>query len=146
MDYFHPPAMECPPFPWGATEGDLRAAWWMAEFSRLAYEPKRRVSLELQQAGFHKVAFFDNDGSQAYLAEFHGEQRFAVLAFRGTENDFTAILTDVSFFPRNIPDQRFKAHGGFVEALRKVWGTSASEIRSDALDVERRTGSFGPRR
>lgn len=136
MDYFALPGRECPPFPCGTREFDPRAAWWLAEFSRLAYQPKLLVARELEQAGFDRVTFFDSGGTQAYLAHYRGEPEFAVLAFRGTENDFADILTDVSIFPRKTTDERFHAHGGFVQALQDVWGPATSTLPLEELEID----------
>lgn len=105
--------------------GDI--AWWMAKCSELAYEDKAFIAHALEQAGFEEVTFFDTVGTQGYLTRhpgMAGRGAFAILAFRGTENDWTDILTDIDFIKRKVSDKGYRAHGGFVMALKNVWGTS----------------------
>ena len=123
-------------------------AWWLASCSQIAYENKITVAKYLKIANFENVIFFDAQGSQAFLAKHPGVepgQPFAVLAFRGTENDSIDILTDINFvrrlFPneniveevqataaeskKNIsqpPDKKLYAHGGFLQGVENIWG------------------------
>lgn len=127
MEYFRTTPGSLPAFPSRSRGFQKAAAWWLAQCSRLAYENKRRIAGELEKAAFEKVVFFDVSGTQGYLAVhpgMSGTQRFAILAFRGTENDFTDILTDIRFLKRKTADGNFKAHSGFLLALKQVWGTS----------------------
>jgi triacylglycerol lipase len=124
-------------------------AWWMAQCSKLSYENKWTVATELKQVGFNRITFFDARGTQAFLAErpsIDGSAKFAVLAFRGTEQDSIDILTDINFVKRLFPDENLLeeiaetdpekkfakkkpassalyAHGGFLEGVNNVWGT-----------------------
>jgi len=130
-------------------------AWWLAQSSHLSYENKITVSTELRNAGFNKVTFFDTSGTQAFLATHPGVKggKFAVLAFRGTEEDSVDILTDIKLVRRLFPNEnlveatlpepiaqqretkkaeKLYAHGGFVEGLQNVWG---SALRKDIHSI-----------
>lgn len=103
-----------------------RTAWWMARFSRLAYRTKGEVARALAGLGFGRVWFFDAAGTQGWLARHPGEadqEAFAVLAFRGTQKDYLDILTDVAVLQRPLPDEAGQVHGGFLRALRRIWGS-----------------------
>src|SRR5437879_1231 len=65
---------------------------------------------------------------------------FAILVFRGTENDYTNILTDVEIIKRPVPDQNLRVHGGFLTALQEVWGTSSVLQQTGRI----RAHSIGP--
>jgi triacylglycerol lipase len=115
------------PFAAGVTDYNSDIAWWLAQCSRLAYESKPAIAAALRNAGFTDVTFFNMRGTQAYLAKHPGirpNRSFAVLAFRGTQNDYADIVTDISFLKRPIPDDNIRAHGGFVTALQDILGTS----------------------
>jgi len=127
------------PFPTGNTGYDPRIAWWLAECSHLSYENKLTTVLELKKAGFGKITFFDSKGTQAYLAQHpgHGGGKFAILSFRGTEQDSIDILTDINCFARLFPNEdvlnsnelkirheKFYAHSGFLGSLQNIWGNA----------------------
>ncbi|HBL11944.1 MAG TPA: hypothetical protein DD379_11145 [Cyanobacteria bacterium UBA11162] len=129
---------------------DPKIAWWLAQCSQLSYENKITVATELRAANFTHVVFFDNEGTQAFLAVHpgvSGGSKFAVLAFRGTEQDSIDILTDINFVTRLFPDEnlveeptqepealqkepnkkdeenkKLYAHGGFLKGVLNVWG------------------------
>ena len=127
-------------------EYNPQIAWWLVYCSKLAYENKITVAKYLKTANFEKVIFFDNQGSQAFLAKHPGVkpgQPFAVLAFRGTENDSIDILTDINFVSRLFPNENIVeevqstvaeskknkppgknlyAHGGFLQGVENIWG------------------------
>lgn len=118
-------------------------AWWLAHCSNLTYEPKAVIVRHLDKVGFDRVTFFDVQGSQAFLAEHPGNDSnpgFVVLPFRGTAHDLTDIFTDVNFLQRRIPDQDYQAHGGFLHALRAIWGTGINTEPGLAI----RTNWVGP--
>ena len=132
-----------PNFNPAGTDFDRDVAWWLAECSRLAYENKRRVYDELADAGFEFVIFFDTVATQGYLASHPGTAglgQFAVLAFRGTEKDWADILADVAIFKSTLPDElypaqaagtvrtTFRAHTGFIYALKVAWGVAITGI------------------
>ncbi|MFE4107661.1 lipase family protein [Almyronema epifaneia] len=138
-------------FPAGKQSYTVAIAWWLAQCSQLAYENKITVATELKQAGFEQIAFFDAGGTQAFLATHPGVNtggKFAILAFRGTEQDSIDILTDINFVKRLFPNENlveaepqtvkatqkspkktasFYAHGGFLEGIYNVWGSALSQ-------------------
>jgi hypothetical protein len=127
MSYFATRSASVPVFDPQSRGFTADTAWWLAKFSQLAYEDKAFAAQALEQAGFDEVTFFDMYGTQAFLAHHPGaipNGAFAVLAFRGTENDWTDILTDIDFVLRKISDKGYRGHGGFVMGLKSVWGTS----------------------
>ena len=144
--YFQKANKPRPNFNPAGTDFDPDVAWWLAECSRLAYENKRRVYNELGQTGFDFVIFFDTVATQGYLASHPGMAglgRFAVLAFRGTENDWADILSDIAFFKSKLPDELYpvltasgtgqlntshRAHTGFIYALKVAWGVAIDDI------------------
>ncbi|WP_346290615.1 lipase family protein [Sphaerothrix gracilis] len=139
------------PFPAGKQGYTVAIAWWLAQCSQLAYENKITVATELRQANFERVVFFDAGGTQAFLAVHPGVpagEQFAVLAFRGTEQDSIDILTDINLVKRLFPNENlieaapqeikatqkkprtranFYAHGGFLEGIYHVWGSALSQ-------------------
>lgn len=115
-----------PNFPACARDYDPAAAWWMALLSGLAYREKEFAARHLDFDGFTKVTFFDVNGTQGYLAQhpgMGGHGPFAVLAFRGTENDIKDILTDLRIAKRRTrcDEGGHTAHEGFLSALDEVW-------------------------
>lgn len=109
-----------------------RTAWIMAECSRLAYYPfeQDRDSIigPLQQGGFELCDFFDQGGTQAYLAK---RDDLAVLAFRGTQKDYRDILADIKFRMYRNPDGS-RIHRGF--------GAAFSYVMEDAKEAIDRLG------
>ncbi len=140
MRYFEPQTRPRPDFPAGSREYEPAIAWWLAECSRLAYDSKRRAAAELESADFCKVTFFDNGGAEGYLAVHRGTGQFgpfAVLAFRGTEDNFRDILTDVNFFKRKSTAGNVRVHGGFLDALALIWGSAVLfETRGRRIDID----------
>ncbi|OCQ99973.1 hypothetical protein BCD64_02515 [Nostoc sp. MBR 210] len=139
------------PFPAGKSAYDSGIAWWLAQCSNLVYENKITVAFELKDVGFDSILFFDTQGTQAFLATHPGVDgggKFAVLAFRGTEEDSIDILTDINFVKRLFPDEnllenaglkensiaklpKLYAHGGFVAGIENIWGTAVSKEIED---------------
>ena len=117
-------ALVRPDFPTCAREYDPAAAWWLALLSGLAYREKEFAARHLELDGFSKVTFFDVNGTQGFLAQHPGMGRhgpFAVLSFRGTENDFKDLLTDIRIAKKRVRCDGHTAHEGFVSALDEVW-------------------------
>jgi hypothetical protein len=146
--------IQCPS---GQTAYDPRTAWWMAQCSKLAYEPKPLVRRALKVAGFEHAYFFDTRGTQGYLALHPGQETpFAVLAYRGTEKNYLDIVTDILILKTKLPDAEDKpslektatmakkpgaplklfAHGGFMEAFLWVWGTALPDGDEFSVDAE----------
>ena len=117
-----------PPFPAQSTSYEPTIAWWLATCSSLTYNSKPEIIQQLESLGFCDVTFFEFLGTFGYIARHHGYppgDPFAILVFRGTENDYTNILTDVEIIKRPVSDQNLRVHGGFLTALQEVWGTSS---------------------
>jgi triacylglycerol lipase len=110
-----------------------RTAWLMARCSQLAYvefetgqEPQLRSALK--ELGLEFVRGFSENATCAFLAR---NERFAVLAFRGTTEDFRNILSDINIrFYRDKSGARTST--GFSEAYKLVQREIAGAI--DALE------------
>jgi len=94
---------------------DLQVSGFLAEASLLVYvkDPKF-IETTLDQAGFSKTLFFENQGTYAYLAISDSD---LILVFRGSETaDKTDYTTDAKII--QMPYKDFgSAHSGFVEAV-----------------------------
>jgi len=116
------------PFQFNATSFNLINAWWLAEVSTLVYSDPEFVKIHLNKVGLPEVRFFDNQGTQCYVAN---NDRFAIVAFRGSEIwkkeekfDLNRIIADL----KTDVDIRLtewqpggKVHRGFKEAFEQVW-------------------------
>jgi pimeloyl-ACP methyl ester carboxylesterase len=95
-----------------------------AEMSRLAYckaeasqDEEARVRGILRAIGFAECAFFNNEGTQGFLAR---SATLGVLAFRGTEaTDPRDLITDIRF--KLEPWDSGRVHSGFRDAIGHVW-------------------------
>jgi hypothetical protein len=117
-----------------ATTGYSRTnALWLAEFSRLIYrremdeaKPRppgfRTRDQFLQPHGWRQEPndFFNIGDTQAALF-LNAKLQCAALVFRGTLG-LGDILTDAQFLPDDWLPGAGKVHGGFQDALQKVWG------------------------
>ncbi|ATX79855.1 triacylglycerol lipase [Mariprofundus aestuarium] len=94
-------------------------AWWLAECSLLAYVRDHAfVSQALASAGLPQTRFFENNGTQCFVAH---NDNFAIVCFRGTEvGEVQDILTDLNL-PLTNNDERGQVHSGFKNALDQVW-------------------------
>ena len=97
-----------------------------AEISRLAYkkfERNRTASEEVVRAlsyvGYSEVEFFDKMGSEA-LGAYNADTSGVIVAFRGTEQDPTDLLTDVEAW-RTPWTAGGNVHSGFAHALDWIW-------------------------
>lgn len=108
-------------------------ALWLAELSRLVYRhdteeenspPQPTRTHFLEHVGFKQRQFFlsRETGTQAMLVEFGGASPFAVLVFRGTEQNIQDYLTDLEFGELLLVRNKKEVHDGFTEALDSVWG------------------------
>lgn len=103
-------------------------AWWMSEASLLAYADEAFARPRFEAAGFDEVRFFSGHSTQCYVAS---NQRFAVVAFRGTECDIDQGPEAVAHFMADLAvdmDIRLvqsqgdgKVHRGFHDALDEIW-------------------------
>jgi len=97
-------------------------AWWMADFSRLAYvRDKNIVRKVLKNSGFTKIKFINNKKTGTQIIIAHNTQ-IMIVAFRGTEviKDFKDVLIDADFFLVNSKIGG-KVHKGFKKALDSIW-------------------------
>lgn len=120
------------PFDPGASGYNQNNALWLAELSRLVYRhdheendppPQPTQTAILEKAGCTRRQFFNSSitGTQALLAEFGGATPFAVLAFRGTEQEPEDFITDLNIGRLRHRDGKIDVHAGFAEALDSVW-------------------------
>ncbi len=107
-------------------------ALWLAELSRLAYRhdheendppPQPTQSSFLEKAGCTRRHFFQSQhtGTQAILAEFDGAPPYAVLAFRGTEQEPKDYIADLNLGKLRHHEGKIEVHEGFRSALDSVW-------------------------
>ncbi len=108
-----------------------RTSWLMARCSELAYthfedgqEPQLRS--DLNELGLKFVSGFARDKTCAFLA---CNDSFAVLAFRGTEQNMQNILTDI-----NIRFRRDRSGAKIDRGFSKAYALVAKEI-ADAVDA-----------
>jgi len=114
-------------------------ALWLAELSRLVYRhdieennppPQPTRSHFLAQVGFKQQQFFfaRETDTQAMLVECGGASPFAVLVFRGTEQNIHDYFTDLEFGKLFLLKNKKEIHAGFAEALDSVWEEIASAL------------------
>jgi triacylglycerol lipase len=122
----------------------LANAWWLSNLSHLAYYGDAGVAEVLRGKSLELAAFFDREGTQAFLAKGRG---FNVLAFRGTQPpNFEALVEalrgKIGLEPfrglagrelRDLLDDldirrvafdgssKAQVHRGFLRALDRVW-------------------------
>ncbi len=131
-------------------------AWWLAEFSLMAYEDPERIHNLLINKEFisaRSVSWFasKNDmltssNTQGFIAE---TPDYAVIAFRGTEfsrpgdvlqepakllNIFQDLKTDLEIPPKadeaGKPPFAVPVHTGFAKALQSVWEQLQAPLRA----------------
>lgn len=105
-----------------------RTAWLMAKMSKLAYMPFEKDDAELKaalaEAGFKLVKWFNQEGTQAFLAK-RDSDRMAVLSFRGTQTEgltletFFDVFTDM-YAAMHTDENGIKTHKGFQLAFQRV--------------------------
>ncbi len=103
-------------------------AWWLMEAALLSYAGEAFAKPRFEAAGFEAVRFFSGHATQCYVV---ANQRFAIVAFRGTEcgidqgpeavaQFFADLGVDVDI--RWVEDQGgAKIHRGFNDALDEIW-------------------------
>jgi pimeloyl-ACP methyl ester carboxylesterase len=115
-----------------------RTAWMMAGCSALAYVRAedgatlaQQLSNALNELRLNLIARFNQAGTHGYLAR---NDRFAVLAFRGTEKDWRNILTDlkIRFYRDRVTGAKIAR--GFSDAYALV-----------ATDVDRAVAQLEPK-
>jgi triacylglycerol lipase len=115
-------------------------AWWLAELSRLVYrrgefetdQPLRPLRREfLNRAGLDEIGLFRSDetGTGAVLVKSRDPSPFAVLAFRGTEQEIQDLLHDADTWPVPAFGNTAMVHRGFKRALNSVWTPIEAALR-----------------
>ncbi len=123
QDYFEPKELLVLPVQRAAYSD--RTAWLMAKLANLAYllfeqaetQDRKTLQAHLATASFQLCATFNGEktNTQAYLAK---NSEFAVLVFRGTEENEADIKTDLNI--RFYRSKHGRLHRGFVEAYQEV--------------------------
>lgn len=121
-----------PPFNPNTRSYSRANARWLSELSRLAYrqdaeetdtplQPTQKLLLE--KAGCTRRQFFisSKTDTQAMLVEFETAAPFAVLVFRGTEQNIKDFVTDLSIGRLRHDDGKIDTHAGFTQALDSIW-------------------------
>jgi hypothetical protein len=107
-------------------------ALWLAELSRLVYRhdqeedtcpPQPRRTALLERAGFKQRNFFVSHATdtQAMLLEVKSHVPFAVLVFRGTEQNIKDVVMDLTLGKLSLGQGKIDVHEGFKQALDSVW-------------------------
>jgi triacylglycerol lipase len=127
--YDYPHFLDADKAPFEASaDGFSRAnAWWGAEASLLAYWRSADIEAALKKVFRNNVAVqnFSLRNVEGYVASF---DRFAIVAFRGTEATSLAdVLTDVKF-AKTKWDQGGRVHDGFFEAFSNAWQAMPSPL------------------
>jgi len=113
-----------------------RTAWLMARCSELAYVEfesgqEEQLRASLNELSLKLVRGFSRDATCAYLAS---NDRFAVLAFRGTTKDDRNILTDIKIrFYRDKSGAKLST--GFSEAYDLVHNDIAEAVGALGLSL-----------
>ena len=102
-----------------------RTAWFMARCSELAYvqfeaSQEQQLRDSLKDLGLEFVRGFSRNATCAFLAR---NDRFAVLAFRGTTKDYRNILTDI-----DIRFYRDKSGARIADGFSKAYALLQDDI------------------
>ena len=123
------------PFVYNASCFSLINAWWLAEASTLVYADEVYVKQRFRAAGFKRIKFLNQSGTQCFIAS---NSRFAIVAFRGSEiwrrKDRFDPHQMIADFKTDI-DIRLSdwirggmVHRGFKAALDSVWDEMLPEM------------------
>jgi hypothetical protein len=118
-------------------------AWWLAELSRIVYRRDRpEIPSPLQpfrseftrRAGLEEIGFARSDatGSAALIVRGRLPTPFAVLAFRGTEQEIQDFVCDANTLPVPAFGGTVRVHSGFKRALNSIWTPLVAVL--DTLD------------
>lgn len=113
-----------------------RTAWFMARCSELAYVQfeagqEQQLRGSLKELGLDFVKGFARDATCAFLAR---NDRFAVLAFRGTTKDYRNILTDMDIRFRHDKSGA-KIADGFSRAYALVQDDIGAAVGAPGLSL-----------
>lgn len=110
--------------PTGRAAYSDRISWLMAECSALAYvkfeeggQTRANLVENLREGRFELVETFNRRNTQGFLAR---RQKFAVLAFRGTEKNLGDILTDLNIRFYKHEETGARLARGFGDAYQHV--------------------------
>lgn len=96
----------------------LNDAWWLSNFSHLAYFEDKAIEHHLHRVGFELSDIFSKNGSFAFIA-ISGAS--AVLSFRGTAiHERENIMNDIDLSLVPISDN-ISVHKGFLRSLDQIW-------------------------
>lgn len=120
-------------------------AWWLAELSRIVYrlgptetstplEPLRHEFMS--RVGLEEIEFIREDatGTGVMIVQ-SANPCFAVVVFRGTEQELQDYLHDVDTLLVPAFGNRTRVHRGFKRALNSVWTRLAEALQRVALPV-----------
>ena len=121
-----------PPFDPTARGYSAANAWWLAELSRIVYRRERPEitsplepcrSVLIRGAGLEEIGFARSDetGSAALIVRGSHPAPFAVLAFRGTEQEIQDFICDADTLPIPAFGGSARVHKGFKRALNSIW-------------------------
>lgn len=118
-------------------------AWWLAELSRIVYRCDRPETISplepcrsefTRRAGLEEIGFARSHetGSAALIVHGRTPSPFAVLVFRGTEQEIQDFFCDAQTWPIPAFGGTARVHSGFKRALNSIWTTIAQVL--DTLD------------
>ena len=128
-----------PPFDPQAGGFSVGNALWLAELCRLVYRhdveeqnppPQPTRTSFLAKAGLKQRCFFNSGetDTQAMLVEPAAASTFAVLAFRGTEQQLKDFISDLEVGRPPLGTTAIDVHEGFKEAIDSVWPQIEAEL------------------
>jgi triacylglycerol lipase len=124
----------------GALDFSWKNAWWLAEASLLAYVKKKTwndVKAILTAARFDDAIQFGADpakSTKGFIAWRAGPSPFAVVAFRGTDNDDKRTRdSDIDVAPES--KSGYVVHRGFDRALDQVWDAEVAPALATFLGL-----------
>jgi hypothetical protein len=128
-----------PPFNPNTRSYSRANARWLSELSRLVYRHDAEEtdsplqptqSRLLEKAGCTRRRFFlsQRTDTQAMLLEFDTTVPFAVLVFRGTEQNIRDFVTDLTLGRLRHGDGEIDTHAGFAQALDSIWNDVADAL------------------
>ncbi len=135
-----------PPFNPNTHSYSRANARWLAELSRLVYRhdveetdtpPQPTQTQFLDKTGCKRRQFFFSrkTDTQAMLLEFDTSVPYAVLVFRGTEQNIKDFITDLTFGVLRNGNGKIETHAGFTQALDSVWGDIERALKQLRIPV-----------
>ncbi len=107
-----------------ASSYDAANALTLASAAEAAYAEPDELDAKVEELGFRKTDFFDNDSTQGFLAV---SDEAILLAFRGTQTEeIKDILADLKV--RMVEGPAGRIHRGFNAALAAVWNDVKTRV------------------